>query len=347
MSIRKCACIFIIFVCSMQCVWAVRYQFFLGIGQSIGNGILHTNATNQMTKNTSSVNASGGYYYSQMQLGDYNGSVKDITSGYIGGEVTFDEMGIFTLRGYINASYSNKVNFGNISNLHDGNLRKCNQDEMPNLTNICYRDGFYVSGLPKPPKPDSNSNFNGQYHEIKFNKNPGFANTLSNSAFMLDYGIGVDFGFNIPIHILVATFSDYRKMIPLRVGVYGGIGYDFVTYSLGHYDGRTYNNTTTGTNGVQGVALNTRDTLYFAGAGAFARFGASMYAYNNIRFDIGVKMPIMLAGDPSAKSQRWYQVGSTQNLNGIDEVFAQQLLRQEHNTTLGMYWQFAINVLFN
>ena len=334
---KRGVCIFIVgILLSMQYAWAVRYQFFLGIGNSIGDGKLHTSATNQMTKNTSSVNEKGGYYYSQTQLGDYNGSVRDITSAYIGGEVTFDKMGIYTLRGYINASYSNKVDFGSISNLRDGDLRKCNQGEMPGLTNICYRDGFYVS------VPDSS----GSYNEIKFNKNPGFADTLSNNAFMLSYGIGLDFGINVPIYIPISTFSDYKKMIPLRIGLYGGVGYDFVTYSLGHYDGRTYNNTTTGANGVQGVTLNTNDTLYFAGAGAFARFGASMYVYNSIRFDIGVKMPIQMAGDPSAKSQKWYQLDSTENLNGIDKVFAQQLLKQEHNTTLSMYWQFAVNVLF-
>lgn len=336
MSARKKAFIFIVGIFfSIQYSYGARYQFFLGIGHSIGEGVLHTSATNQMTKNTSSVNEKGGYYYSQTQLGDYNGNVKDITSAYIGTEVTLDKMGIFTLRGYINVSYSNKVNFGSVSNLRDGDLRKCDVNEMPGLTNICYRDGFYVSA------PN-----NGGYSEIKFNKNPGFADTLSSNAFMLNYGIGADFGINIPIHIIVATFSNYKKMIPLRIGVYGGVGYDFVTYSLGHYDGRTYNNTTTGANGTQGVTLKADDTLYFAGAGAFARFGASMYIYDNIRFDIGVKMPIQIAGDPSAKNQRWYQVDSTENLNGIDKVFAQQLLRQEHKATLGMYWQFAVNVLF-
>lgn len=337
MSIQRGVCIIIVGIfCSMQFAWAVRYQFFFGIGQSIGEGLLHTSATNQMTKNTSSVNEKGGYYYSQTQLGDYNGSVKDITSIYIGNEVTFDKMGIFTLRGYITASYSNKVNFGDISNVRDGNLLKCGQNEMPNLTNICYRDGFYTSA----------PNSNGQYQEIKFNKNPGFAKNLSSNAFMLNYGIGIDFGLNIPLNILVATFSSYKKMIPLRIGAYGGIGYDFVTYSVGHYDSRTYNNTTVGANGTQGVTLNANDTLYFSGAGAFARFGTSVYVYNNIRFDIGMKMPISLAGDPSAKSQKWYQVDSTENNNGIDKVFKQQLLRQEYNTSLSVYWQFAINVLF-
>lgn len=337
MGIKRGACIIIVgILCSMQFAWAIRYQFFLGIGQSIGEGLLHTNATNQMTKNTSSVNASGGYYYSQTQLGDYNGSVKDITSIYFGNEVTFDKMGIFTLRGYITASYSNKVNFGSLSNLRDGDLRQCNQGEMPNLTDICYRDGFYVSA------PDSS----GSYTEIPFNKNPGFASTLSNNAFMLSYGIGVDFGLNIPLNVLISAVSDYKKMIPLRIGMYGGIGYDFVTYSVGHFDSRTYNNTTSGTSSTQGVTLNANDTLYFAGAGAFARFGASMYASNNIRFDIGMKMPISLAGDPNAKSQKWYQVDSDNLPSGMDKVFAQQLLRQEHSASLDIYWQFAVNVLF-
>lgn len=321
------------FFCCMESAWAVRYQFFLGIGQSITEGSLHTNSTNQMTKNTSSVNEKGGYYYSQTQLGEYNGSVKDITSGYIGTEVTFDKMGIFTLRGYISASYSNKVDLGSISkNVRDGNLRKCNAGEMPGLTNICYRDGFYVAA------PGNN----GQYQEIKFNKNPNFAENISNNAFMLSYSVGFDFGANVPIHILVGTLSSYKKMIPLRIGAYGGIGYEFITYSLGHYDSRTYNNTT-----KDSVTLKADDTLYLAGAGAFMRFGASLYAYNNIRFDIGVKMPIQIAGDPSAKSQKWYQMDSTESLqNNMDKVFAQQLLRQEHSTTLGMYWQFAVNVLF-
>lgn len=317
--------------CCIESAWAVRYQFFLGIGQSIGEGTLHTSATNQMTKNTSSVNASGGYYYSQTQLGEYNGSIKDITSGYVGVEATFDKMGIFTLRGYISASYSNKVNLGSVSNVRDGNLRRCNQNEMPNLTNICYRDEFYISAPT-----------NGQYQPVKFNANPNFAKDISNNAFMLDYSIGFDFGANIPIHILVGTFSNYKKMIPLRVGVYGGMGYEFITYSLGHYDTRTFNNTT-----MNNIVIKADDTLYLAGAGAFARLGASIYVYNNMRLDIGVKMPIQLAGDPSAKSQKWYQMDSTDSsITGDMKVFAQQLLRQEYNTTLGMYWQFAINVLF-
>ena len=159
---------------------------------------------------------------------------------------------------------------------------------------------------------------------------------------MLSYSVGFDFGANIPIHILVGTLSDYKKMIPLRVGVYGGMGYEFITYSLGHYDTRTFNNTT-----MNNIVIKADDTLYLAGAGAFARLGASIYVYNNMRFDIGVKMPIQIAGDPSAKSQRWYQMDSTEQLpNNMDKVFAQQLLRQEHSTTLGMYWQFAVNVLF-
>lgn len=331
--------------CAVQCVWAVRYQFFFGLGQSIGDAKLHTNATNQMTKNTSSVNEKGGYYYSQTQLGNYDGKVKDITSAYVGSEITFDKMGIFTLRGYISASYSNKVDFGNLNNLRDGNLRQCNQDEMPSLDNICFRDGFYISA------PN-----NGKFEEVKFNANPGFANTISNNAFMMSYGIGFDIGINIPIHILVTTFSNYKKMIPLRIGGYGGIGYDFTTYSLGHYDNRTYNNTTSGgetrdpstgqTTQATGVALHTNDILYLSGAGAFARFGASLYVYDNIRIDFGVKMPIQIAGDPSTKSQRWYQLDSVNTPQGIDKVFTQQLLKQEYNAIMKSYYQFAINVLF-
>lgn len=316
-----------------QNAWAVRHQFFFGIGQSITSGALSTSATNQMTKNTSSVNASGGYYYSQTQLGTYEGSVRDITSAYVGSEVTLDQFGIFTLRGYINASYSNKVNFGNIGNVRNGDLRQCGAGEMPNLSNICYRDEFHTS-VPNAPA-------------IKFNANPGFANTLSPNAFMMSYGIGLDVGVNVPFHIIVAAVSEYKKMIPLRLGAYAGIGYEFITYSLGHYDKRTYDNTTTGVGATPGVTLNANDTLYLAGAGAFARVGFSMYATNHIRIDIGAKIPIQIAGSPNATSQKWYQLDSTEQLPpGMDKVFAQQLLRQEHNATLKTYWQFAINVLF-
>lgn len=337
------------FLCLMQPAMAVRYQFFLGLGQSIGAANLHTSATNQMTKNTSSVNEKGGYYYSQTQLGDYNGSVRDITSVYVGSEVTFDKMGIFTVRGYMSASYSNKVDFGTLQNLRDGNVRKCNAGEMPDLTNICFRDEFYTSVPNAAP--------------IKFNANPGFANQISNNAFMMNYAVGVDFGANVPLHVLVSTFSSYKKMIPVRVGVYGGFGYEFSTYSLGHLDKRTYDNTTSGgttydpsTGGsvnAQGITLNANDKLYLSGAGAFARVGFSAYVSNNLRLDIGVKIPLQIAGDPAANSQKWYQVDS-QNLPTdpntgkptIDKVFAQQLLRQEYTSTMNMYWQFAVNVLF-
>lgn len=335
-------------------VYGAKFQFFLGLGQSIGDAKLTTESTNQMTHNTSTVNSAGQYYYMNTQHGQYNnGNVKNITSGYAGVEATIDKQGIFTVRGYATVSYSNNADFGNLdrNSVHDGNMRKCNTNEIPTASE-CWRDSFYIPVIGSGTSTAT---------EVKFNPNPGFSDSITKNATMITYGIGADIGINIPITFLVQRFTGYKKLIPLRIGVYGGAGYEFATYNLGYWDNRTYNNTTTGgitwdpgtgnnggqTTNVDGVILNANDTFYMAGAGMFARVGASVYISNNLRLDIGVKFPINF----TTESTKWYQRDAIDTTNmPINDpdapIFRQQNLIQNYKTTIQSYWQFSVNVLF-
>lgn len=341
--------LFVLIFCLSNISYAAKYQFFLGLGQSFGTSKLTTDATNQMTKNTGTVNEKGGYFYTNTQHGSYEGSVKNITSAYTGVEVTFDKYGIFTARGYITASYSNNVNFGNLdkNSIRDGNLEKCRPDSNPGLPSDsnpngigreCWRDEFSTSG---------------EQNSVTFNPNPGFSDTIAKNAFMLTYGIGADIGVNLPVSFFIKNYMHY-KIVTLRIGAYGGIGYEFITYSLGKFDNRSYNNTTSGattydpsnpgtpTNAAPAV-LNTQDSLYIAGAGMFARVGGSIYITNHLRLDIGVKIPITFAGVPNARSQKWYL---QESIYGTQNTFTQQMLKQNLTTQVDMQWHCNVNVLF-
>ncbi|MWV67045.1 hypothetical protein DCO58_05055 [Helicobacter saguini] len=336
----------LIFLLLLNIAHAAKYQFFLGLGASMNEGKLSTTASNQYTRNTSTVNETGNLFYTNTQHGSYeNGNVKDITSGYAGLEVTIDKAGIFTVRGYVSASFSNSVDFGTLdkNSLHDGSMRKCNAGEMPNLNVQCWRDEFY------------NSNANGATTPVKFNANPGFSDTISNNAFMLTYGVGVDVGVNLPISFVWKKLTKY-KMVGFRVGVYGGVGYEFTTYSLGKFDNRTYNNTTSGgvtwrpdpgvTAYTPGTTLNTQDSLYISGAGMYGRAGLSLYFTDNLRLDFGLKIPITFAGVPNARSQKWYLKEHYSLPAGQSDPFTQQLLIQNYNVQIGIQWHFSANVLF-
>ncbi|RDU71675.1 hypothetical protein CQA66_05905 [Helicobacter aurati] len=307
------------FLFSTSLSQATKIQFFVGLGQSFNQPKILTNATNQMTKNTSSVNASGGYYYNQEQLGNYEGTIKNITNIYAGAESTLDNLGVFTIRGFLHAGYSNNVGFGNLHNVRQGNLRACNTaaGELPSLTNICYRDRFPTS------QPNTT---------ITFNDNPGFSNTIASNALMLSYGVGADVGINIPIHFIIEKTAGY-KIIALRPGVYIGGGYEFISYSIGTYDNRTYNNTGT-------ALIKENDTFYASGGGWFFHCGFNFYIGEHLRLDIGAKWDTT-----ERESAKWYLQNSTQN-GQENNIFAQQLLIQSHSIRMSSLWHVNVHVLF-
>lgn len=338
----------LIFLFLANIAHAAKYQFFLGLGNTISDTKLNTSAQNQFTRNTSTVNETGNLFYTNTQHGSYDGGkVKEITSGYTGLEVTLDKAGIFTIRGYASVSFSNNADFGtlNPNSIRDGNMRRCNADEMPSLTVQCWRNQF------------NNSNANDPVTGWDFNQLPGFSKTIANNAFMLTYGVGIDVGVNLPVSFLWKKMTKY-KMIGFRVGVYGGVGYEFVTYSLGKYDNRTYNNTTSGDGyaanpefgwtptAITPTELNANDTLYIAGAGMYGRAGVSLYFTDNLRLDFGAKIPITFAGVPNARSQKWYLQEHFSNNTGIPNTYTQQLLIQNYNVQIGIQWHFSANVLF-
>ncbi|TLE01154.1 hypothetical protein LS73_002455 [Helicobacter muridarum] len=327
--------VFLLLFISNSISQASRTQFFLGLGSSITEPKVYTDSKNQMTKNTSSVNESGGFYYNQEQLGNYEGNAKDIRSIYAGIETTIDDWDIFTVRGFISASYSNSVNFGNLKGVRNGNLRPCNQNELPTLTTICFRDQFPTSqpGVTVP-----------------LNTNPGFANSISSNALMLSYSAGADIGINIPIHVVIEKTSGY-KIISLRVGLYLGGGYQFTSYSIGTYDDRTYSNQVPvfdDTNRSQIISNTRNDTLYAAGGGWFFHAGFNFYISNNLRIDIGAKL------DSTAReSSRWYlQQATSPPANPAppapphNPVFFEQLLIQSHSIRMSPVWHVNMYVLF-
>ena len=311
------------FCLGLELAHAVKVQFFIGLGNSISSPKLATEAKNQMTKNTSSVNAQGGYYYNQEQLGTYSGNVGSITSAHAGVEATLDKREIFTIRGFVLVGYSNSVNFGSPSNIRNGNLRKCGANELPSLENICYRDKF----------PTSQPGTGGNITEINFNQNPGFAKSIASNALMMNYGVGADIGFNIPVSLIVEKTTGF-KIISLRVGTYIGGGYQFTSYSVGTFNNQTYSNTTST------ATIKENDKFYVAGGGWFIHWGVNVYLSRHMRFDLGLKLD-----STPREGAKWYTQNSTQTGHETS-VFAQQLLVQNHSVKLEPLWHFNLNLLF-
>ncbi|PAF42077.1 hypothetical protein [Helicobacter sp. 11S02629-2] len=275
-----------------------KAYFLLGYGTSLSPNGLQATIQNQIGKD----NIKG-----DIQSASYKGAIDNINDFYVGSQLDLDKWHIFNLRALVNFSFANNGYF-------------------QNATNRKHTDGAKTYTPARAPVV--NSDGSTTFTPESFAQVPLTPDSLPKNMFLVNYGINVDAGVNLPISYLLNTFlaDKIPKLPPLLIGVFGGLGFEFSSLSVGTYDPGIYNNT----------SVNSSDSIYLAGGGVVVRFGGSLRLGENLRVDLGVKMPFAdIAGE------RYYQFPL-----GESDTFKQQILTQKFLVNQYPFWQMSINALF-
>ncbi|PAF48214.1 hypothetical protein BKH43_07980 [Helicobacter sp. 13S00401-1] len=274
-----------------------KAYFLLGYGTSLSPDGLLANVQNQIGKD----NIKG-----DIQSANYKGAINNINDFYVGAQLDLDKAKIFNLRGLVNFSFANNGYF-------------------QNATNRTHTKG--ATGYTPAKAPTVNSDGTTTFTEEKFASVPLTPDSLPKNMFLVNYGVSADAGINLPItYILNAFIAKLPKLPPILIGAYGGLGFEFSSLSTGAFDPGVYNN----------VGVDSKDSIYLAGGDFLVRFGGSVRLGENLRVDLGIKVPFA-----DIQGERYYQFPL-----GETDTFKQQILTQKFLIKQTPFWQVSVNALF-